>query len=289
MADDKSRVFFPSVFQELFSLWDRLDDAVLYAGGTGHLRSKSPSTAPQNIISLDKLEELKTISRTERYIEIGAMVTLNRIIQLGKIVPEALIRCLESLGGPQLRNIATIGGNICYPFKRLDSIGPMIALDAQYELRSAETSRWISASKFSSPLGPPALEPNELLTRIRVPLEPWSFVWYRKFITHGRDKPGNNIILLLRYHKNILTGIRVVYSGQVVLREKNSENMLAGKRLPLDQKNVAVFMDSWKNYLSGLSEMESVILASEAGNFKPELVKTQILKFIEATIMRISE
>jgi len=282
MAAVKSQVYLPSSFQELFSIWECQSDAVLYAGGTAHLRYRDFYKAPNAIIFLDKLEELKITSRTERYIEIGAMVTLNKIIHLGKIVPEALIRCLESFGGLQLRNLATIGGNICYPFQRLDAAGPMIALDAQYELSSALSSRWISASKFSSSPGLTALEPQELLTRIRVPLEPWTFTGYRKFNNTGRNKPGNNILLLLRNQKNILTDIRVVYSGEVILREKNSETMLTGKRLPLDRKVVALFLDNWKNYLYGIPE-------NEGGNLVTELVKMQILKFIEATIMRISE
>ena len=285
MAAADSRVYFPSGFQELFSIWKRFSDSVLYAGGTGHTwyENVRPSEAPENIISLDKLEELHKISRTERYIEIGAMVTLNNIIHLGKIVPEALTRCLESIAGPQLRNLATIGGNICSLSGNTDSPGPMIALDALYELRTAESSRWVSASRFSSSPGSTALGSQELLTRIRVPLEPWTFNWYRKFKRHDNDRSGGNILFILRNQKSNLTGIRVVYSGKVILRDKNSETMLEGKRLPLDRKNAAAFVDSWKNYLSGALSIKNSIF------FEPELVKTQILNFIEATILRISE
>ena len=289
MAATNSRIYFPTGFQELFSIWDRLRDAVLYAGGTGHIRYCEPSEVPQSIISLDKLEELKKISRTERYIEIGAMVTLNKIIHLGKIVPEALIRCLECIGGPELRNLATLGGNICNPYERLDLAGPMIALDAQYELRSEQSSMWIPASRFSSLITPSAFEEHELLTRVRVPLEPWTFSCYRKFKTRSDDSPGSNIIFILRNQKNILTGIRVVYSGRIILREKNSEAMLAGKRLPLDRKHAAAFVDSWKNYLAGMSGIENTTFQDEEGVSRPEMVKTQILNFIKATISRVSE
>jgi len=297
--------FYPTSFQELFSIWNYRKDAVLCAGGTGFMcdqYNRIPEL-PGNVISLDKLEELRKINRTERYLEIGAMVNLNQVIYLGKIVPEALMRCLACIEGPQLRNLATIGGNICYSSKKLDTTGPMIALDAQYELRSAQSVRWITASRFSSSLdlnpdpkwsrreihGPPLLGKNELLTRIRIPLEPWNFTSYHKFSSHGNNRPGGAILFMARTQKSTLYDIRIVYSGEIVLRKKNSESMLAGKRLPLSEKDAASFVDIWKNYLSELSGMENSIFAKESVNFKPELVKTQILNFIEASIRRISE
>ena len=285
-----SRVFFPLSFQELFSAWSN-NPAVLLAGGTELIRNQGRRipVIPENIISLDKLEELRRISRTERYLEIGPMVKLNQIVYLGKIVPEALRRCIECIAGPQLRNLATIGGNICTPSRKLDVSGPMIALDAQYELRTAQSVRWVPASQFSSLPGPPALGPKELLTRIRVPLEPWTFTWYRKFNTAGNREAGGGILFIIRNQKNILANIRVVYSGQSILRGKDSETMLEGKRLPLEKKDAWAFVDRWKNYLSIFEGNEKLIFSGGDGNSNPELVKAQILNFIKAAIMRISD
>jgi len=285
MADPLSQVFFPQGFQDLFSFWNRFPDAVLYAGGTGFIREQGRRipVLKRNIICLDKLEELHRISRTERYLEIGAMVKLNQIIQLGKIVPEALTRCLQWIAGPQIRNIATIGGNICYPYRRLDSSVPMIALDAQYELRTAQSSRWITASRFSS------VDNQELLTRIRVPLEPWTYTWYRKFRTAGSNEAGAGILFLMRNQKNTLANIKVIYSGPAILREKNSETMFLGKHLPLDQKDAEAFVECWRAYLSGPEGAEFNLLAEKEGNLHPELMKTQIINFIRTMVQRISD
>lgn len=291
MYAPNSTKYFPSTFQQLFSIWNRETDAVLFAGGTGLLRDQGTRVPalPAKIISLDKLEELRKINRTERYLEIGAMVNLNQIIYLGKIVPEALTRCLSCIEGPQLRNLATIGGNICNPLAKLDALGPMIALDAQYELRNAQSARWIAASRFSSLPGPTVLGRQELLTRIRVPLEPWTFTSYRKFNTHGRNKPGGGILFMAKIQKSTLIDIRIVYSGQIILREKNSETMLAGKHLPLAEKDASGFVDAWKNYLANLPTGETLVFPAKSVNFSPELEKNQILNFIQASIMRISE
>jgi len=291
MAAPLSQVFFPSSFQELFLAWNRFPEAVLYAGGTGIIRDQGRRNLvlPRNIISLDKLEELGKISRTERYIEIGAMVRLNQIIGLGKIVPEAIIRCLECIAGPQLRNLATIGGNICNPSRRLDCSAPMIALDAQYELRTAQSSRWIAASRFTSLQGLLELAPQELLTRIRIPLDPWTFTRYHKFYTAGSNEPGNSMLFIMRNQKNILTNVRVVYSGQTILRDKDDETMLEGKHLPLDRKDARAFIDRWKNYLSRMEGVGKFTYQVKTGCSDPELVKVQIRNFIESTIMSMAD
>ncbi|MDR2133841.1 MAG: FAD binding domain-containing protein, partial [Treponema sp.] len=94
MAAPPNQVFFPTGFQELFTAWNRFPGAEPFAGGTGFIRGQGRPVLilPAVILSLDKLEELHRITRTERYLEIGAMVPLNRVIRLGKIVPEILTR-----------------------------------------------------------------------------------------------------------------------------------------------------------------------------------------------------
>jgi CO/xanthine dehydrogenase FAD-binding subunit len=277
MAAPLNQVFFPSLFQELFNAWSRFPQAVPYAGGTGLIRGQGQEILelPPIILSLDKLEELQRITRTERYLEIGAMVKLNQIIRLGKIVPEAFTRCLEQIAGPQLRNIATIGGNICYSENRLDTSAPLVALDAQYELRSAQSSRWISASRFSSLPGPPAIKPQELLTRIRVPLDHWDYVIYKKF---SGSLEGNSkaLVFMMKTQKNILTALRIVYKTGAILRDKNSEAILTGKRLPLNRRIAAEFVETWEHFLSGIQDLD-------------ELSKKELLNCIEMNIYNLSE
>jgi CO/xanthine dehydrogenase FAD-binding subunit len=297
MAAPLSHVFYPSSFQELFSIWKdygsskQSGDTTLCAGGIGLLSYPSSliPALPGNIISLEKIPELRKISRTERYIEIGCMVKLSQIINLGKIVPEGLTRCLRLIADPQLRNQATIGGNLCYPSRRLDASAPMVALDAQYELRTIQTARWIPASRFSSLPGPPNLGAKELLTRIRVPLEPWSFTRYSKFNITGSSEIGGGILFLMRIEKDILSDIRIVYAGKAILRDKNSESMLSGRHLPIDRKDANSVVDSWKDYLHSLEGEENTIFPGEHTSFKPELIKIRILQFIESTLIHISD
>jgi CO/xanthine dehydrogenase FAD-binding subunit len=283
-----NQVFFPSSFQELFSTWSRFPEATPFAGGAELIRGqgKRVPVLPKTILSLENLEELSRITRTERYLEIGAMVRLNEIIHFGKIVPEILTRCFMGIAGPQIRNIATIGGNICNPSRRGDAAAPMAALDAHYEIRSAQSSRWIAASRFSGLAGFSPLAPQELLTRIRIPLEQWNYSLYRKFNVRRGGEPGDVIIFILRNQKNILEDMRVVFSGNSIFREKNSEALLIGKKLPLDRKDAHAFIERWKSYLDAGKDGE------EPGGKKHvsfDFIKDQILGFIETAIMALAD
>ena len=272
------QVFFPENFQELFSAWARCPQAVPYAGGTGLVRRQGRQVLelPPIILSLEKIAELRRVTRTERYLEIGAMVRLDEILRLGKIVPESLTLCLEGIGNPGLRNIATMGGNICWPERKLDLSAPMIALDAHYELRNSQGARWISATRFSSPPGPPAINSQELLTRIRIPLDQWNYSVYRKFKDPDSGESAGVVVFIMKNQKNTLTDIRIVYAAETILRDKNSETSLAGKQLPLNRREALNFTEQWRTFLA-------------AQKSPAPLTRAELLNFIESNILFIAD
>jgi len=276
MADQLNLVFYPSGYSELFNAWNRYPKAIPYAGGTALIRKQGKRILelPSIILSLEKIEEMHRISRSERYMEIGAMAKLSQIIDLGKIVPVALRYCLENIAGPQLRNMATIGGNLCFYGGRLDSSAALMALDAQCELRNAQSSRWVSASRFLSVPGQTALKPQELLTRIRVPLESWDYSIYKKYT--GQSSQNKAAVFLARTQKDVLGDIRIVCKSDVLWRDRESESLLTGKHLPLNHRIAADFVESWKAFLSGVQSLD-------------ELSRQEFINFIEINIHNLSE
>jgi CO/xanthine dehydrogenase FAD-binding subunit len=281
METPNNHIFFPSSFNELFGVWDNFPEAVLFAGGTNLTgrQGKNIINLPKATICLDKLEELHNITRTEQYLEIGSMVKLNRLARLGKIVPEILCTCLENIAGVQLRNIATVGGNICSVSNLFDLSAPFTALDAQYELRSAANTRLVLASRFhSTPSAQSAdsgLKKHELLTRIRLPLHQWDYSIYKKF---RRENIYNNevLVFLAKAQKNILSDIRVVYKANTILRNKNSEDLLNGKSLPINRKTAWDFIENWKEFLVNRSDVN-------------EFSKNALIYNIEENVIILSE
>jgi len=276
MAEQLNLSFFPSSYSELFIAWNRYPKAIPYAGGTALIREQGRRILelPSIILSLEKLEDMRRITRSERYMEIGAMAKLSRIIALGKIVPATLRHCLENIAGPQLRNMATIGGNLCFSGGCLDTSAALMALDAQYELRGAQSSRWIAASRFFSAPGQTALKPQELLTRIRVPLDEWDYSIYKKFT--GQGSQSNVVIFLARTQKNVLSDIRIVCKTGMPWRDKESETLLIGKHLPLSHRIAADFIECWKTFLSGIPNVD-------------ELSRKELVNVIEKNIFNLSE
>ncbi|MDR0721790.1 MAG: FAD binding domain-containing protein [Treponema sp.] len=273
-----NQVWFPTSFQELFSIWKQFPDALPFAGGTQFLRGQARRVPvfPRNILSLNRLEELHRITRTERHLEIGAMVKLNDLLNLGKVVPEVLTQCLLGITGPQIRNLATIGGNICTPTYRLDATAAMIALDAHYELRHASAARWISTSRFYSADGSLSLGQQELLTRIRIPLDQWTYSAYTKYTSKETSAGSEVMVLILRNQKNVLTDIRMVFVGDRIIHDKNSETLIMGKRLPLERKQVLMVVDHWKTHFASLYRRE-------------DLLQARLLNFIESSLLAIAD
>lgn len=241
-----NQVFTPYTLAELFVFWSRFPDAVLFAGGTDLLRRQTDRLLklPKNIISLDKLDELKKINRTERYLEIGSAVCLSDILKLGKIVPEALISIINVIGNIRIRNLASIGGTIMSSHRYSDIHAMLIAQDALYELKSATNARWISASKFVASGRELLLEERALISRIRIPLTHWTYVFHKKIGHRDRDDPeGGTFLLLCNMDKTIITDLRIIFVGSVILRFKDIETNLLGQSLPLGDRPLETILN----------------------------------------------
>lgn len=250
-----NQVFSPATLPELFQAWAGYPDSTLYAGGTNLVGGQGGRNfrLPRNIISLSGIEELRRVSRTERYLEIGAAATLSDILALGKIVPEVLREALSRIATPQVRNLATIGGNICCAARRLDSAAPLAVLDARFELRTAAASRWVSAGRFAPDPGAPLLGKGELLTRIRVPLETWNYSLYRRIGSVGLPTEDTAAFAFIaRAEKDILSDVRVAMAGVELVRDRSIENAIAGKGLPLSRKEASSFCERWRDRLNAL-------------------------------------
>ncbi len=279
MDELHNQVFSPGSLPELFSSWSRFPDAVLFAGGTELVRGQGGLVfrLPRNLIALGRIEELRRFSRTERFLDIGATATLSEILALGKILPEALRRAIAETANPQVRNLATIGGNICCPSRRMDTFAPLVALDARLELRTAVSSRWISASRFAPAFGPPLLGANELLTRIRLPLETWDYCVHRRLGTsRWPDDEGAVFSFIARAQKGILSDVRMAFAGKTLVRDREIDNAIIGKSLPLEARMATAFVDRWRT-------------AVAEAQFPSGLLKDRFLNLVEQAVFGLCD
>ncbi len=144
----------------------------LIAGGTDVLiKLHNGQIAEAELLSLRKIKSLDTIRKAEDgTIVIGAMATFTKVFNdpiLRKMIP-ILTEAAISMGGPQIRNIATIGGNVCNGATSADSAASLFALNAQLKLEDHQGGRLVPIREFYLGPGKVALKPGEILTEILI-------------------------------------------------------------------------------------------------------------------------
>lgn len=147
-------------------------DSELIAGGTDVLiRVREGKMVGASLVSIHELPELTGVEReADGTIVIGpctsfASITANEII---KTYLPALGEAVDQVGGPQTREAATIGGNLCNGATSADSAPMTLALNAELVLQSAEGTRTIPATEFHTGPGRTVRRRDEILTQIRI-------------------------------------------------------------------------------------------------------------------------
>jgi CO/xanthine dehydrogenase FAD-binding subunit len=260
MQINGNHFYLPASLTEFFANWYDAPLAEPFACDALLLVKQSGQRIefPPQYISLDYIEELKKISRTERYLEIGSKATLRDILKLGRSVPKILRQVLEGAASPFLQPLISFGACVHSKNQHGEIVAALTALDARYELRSSSmSSRWLSASRYAALAEQGAASGRELLTRIRVPLDEWDYSIYRKLRQIDDAGTGSMVLLFLtRIQKDLLTDIRVVLAADAVYREKSAEGFLTGKRLPLADRDAETFVSLWKDYFASIETLD---------------------------------
>lgn len=175
----------PQSLAEAFKLLEELKEARILAGGTDLLVDmKQDLIKAEDIISLLKIKELRGIEKEENRIRIGATVTAQEIISdslVNQFIP-TLANAAKSMASPQIRSVATIGGNISSAVPSADLPPTLIAAESTVELRCSESSRETSLSGFFRAPRETTCERGELLTSILIPIPPpHTGIAYKKF------------------------------------------------------------------------------------------------------------
>lgn len=165
-----------SVEDALSALADSPGDARPIAGGTDLLLDLQQGRHPpiETLVDVTEIPEMRLIEERKDVLFIGAAVPLNLIVQstMVKKHAQALIEAGGLIGGPQVRNTATLGGNVGHALPAADGTISLLALDAKAEVASFE-GRCLTplADLFRGP-GQSVLDPRrEILVGFHIPLQ----------------------------------------------------------------------------------------------------------------------
>lgn len=211
--------------------------STVVAGGTdiyvsmhgGHLR-------PASVVDIKGIPELTGASYCDTDgLEIGAL-TPHRTIEMWNVVKtryRALFEGCSQVGSVQIRHRGTVGGNVCNAAPSGDSIGPLLALDAQCDITGLAGSRTVPLCDFFAGPKRTVLKADELLRRIRVPAVPDnSGSKYIKFTRrNAMDLALLGVCVYVEVDGDTILKARVSLStsAPVPMRARKTEEFLTGK------------------------------------------------------------
>ena len=151
------------------------DEAKLIAGGTDLLVSaRRGKITPLYIINIKTIPSLDYISYDGDGLRIGALTTLSEIESsslIGNRFP-IIADSAHQVGTPQVRNVGTIGGNLCNAAPSADMAPSLIGLEAKAKLKGHKGERTVALEEFFTGPGETVLQAGEMLIEIQVPNPP---------------------------------------------------------------------------------------------------------------------
>ena len=240
-------------------------EAQIIAGGTDILvQMREGKRAGAELISIYGIDAMRGVSLDEEEnIRIGSLTSFSHITKdpiIQKYI-NVLGEAVDQVGGPQIRNAGTIGGNTCNGVTSADSASTLFAWDAVIELTGAEGVRRIPIQDFYLSAGKVDLRPDEIQTAILIPRASYEgcFGHYIKYAMRSAmdiATTGCSVNVVLSADKKTIRRARIAYgvAGPIPMRAPSAETAARGK--PLTGETVEAFAaavledirprDSWR-------------------------------------------
>lgn len=221
--------------------------AQIIAGGSDVLiQMREGRRAGAELVSIYGLDELRGVKLEEDgTIRIGSLTSFSHITKdpvIQKYI-NVLGEAVDMVGGPQIRNIATIGGNTCNGVTSADSASTLFAWDAVVELAGPEGKRCLPIQEFYIRAGVVDLKPAEIQTAILIPRKSYEgyFGHYIKYAMRGAmdiATLGCSVNVKLSEDKRYLEDVRISYgvAGPVPMRAVHAENV--GKGMEISDETI---------------------------------------------------
>jgi carbon-monoxide dehydrogenase medium subunit len=232
----------PTTLSAALALKSATPNSRFIAGGTDLLVAmrKHKAPLPAALISLRNIDDLSEIEVGDR-IRIGSTVPLSDVEHHPTIAQHfpTLIASIAVLGSRQIRNVATVGGNLCNASPAADTAPPLFVHDAVVELRSEEHQREVPIERFFQEPGKCAIEDGEVLTAIVLERPSASTDTRSLFLRKGRVKRDLAVVsvaVLMELKDGVCRKARIA-AGAVAptpLRLREVEAVLEGTRLADD-------------------------------------------------------
>ncbi len=231
--------FHPDSIDEAISILSSTGkDAKICAGATDLINlMRTRAIIPKYVILLDRIKELDFIEYNEQDgLRIGALTTYSNLKSSNIIRDNYLLlhEAICQVGSVQIRNKATICGNICRASPSADTASPLLALDANIKIANPAHTKIIPIDLFFTGPGETALKNDEILIEIQVPKPPiGTGTTFLKAKRVAVDLAKVNVAVALTVKENICQNVRIALGAvaPTPMRAKKAEEKLKGEKL----------------------------------------------------------
>jgi carbon-monoxide dehydrogenase medium subunit len=215
-------------------------DVRIVAGGTDLLLDlqQGRHTPVEALVDVTRVPEMCLLEVRQDRLFIGAGVPLNQVVASPLVVEhaEALFEAASLIGGPQVRNTATLGGNVAHALPAADGTIALLALDAQAEIASLSSRRHVPMQELFAGPGRSALDPRgEVLVGFHLPLhQPGQASAFRRVMRpQGVAIAILNLAVWVLRAEDQIADIRISIgpAGPVPHRARGAEAVFKGRQM----------------------------------------------------------
>lgn len=210
------------------------DDVKVLAGGQSLLPVlRMRLNAPEKVVDLGRIEELRGIREEGDHVVLGAMTTYSDVLDspVVRLHAALLAQAVEEVADPQIRHRGTIGGALVHADPAGDVGAPVLALDAELVVRGPGGERTVPATEFFHDLFQTSVQEGELLTAIRIPKHTGWVSHYEKFVRVSHQWSIVAVAAALEVEGGTITRARIGLTnmGSTPLRARSVEAALQGR------------------------------------------------------------
>jgi xanthine dehydrogenase small subunit len=237
--------FAPTTIAGLCALLESRPEARIVAGATDlGLAVAKHGLRPPAAVSVAGIAELRRIEAGTDAIRVGAAATLTDLLPVVEPLYPGLGTLLRRFGSPQIRNLATIGGNLCTASPIGDLAPALLALDATLTLRSARGARAMAIEEFFTGYRRTALAPGEFLEAVTLPRLAAGDVFRVYKLSKRYDQDISTVCagLRLRLDGGRIAAARIAMGGmaETPKRARAAERTLEGRAFDADAIEEAI-------------------------------------------------
>jgi carbon-monoxide dehydrogenase medium subunit len=283
MIPSSFEYFAPTSLNEALKLLSTYkDDAKILAGGQSLVPlMKLRLAKPTHVIDLNRIPDLNYVRADGDRIRIGALTT-HAEIENSDIVRRdcpLLTQVAATIGDVQVRNQGTLGGSLAHADPTADMPAAILALDAEIKATGPDGERWIKAKDFFVGFLTSNLEPDEILTEIKVPVWRESKTAYLKAAQRSSGFAVVGVAVRLELEQNGICqdiAIGMTGVGDKPYRAGEVEKLLKGKKLELGLLERAA-----SKVTSGVDPLEDINGSKE---YRTHLAQVYTVRAIQAAL-----